>query len=318
MARGRAADSPPEIPIKGWKDIALRVKGELAADHVGLIAAGVAFYGLLAIFPGIAAIMAIAGLVTEPGVIVAQLESIAAMLPQEAAAIIIDQAKSVTGSEEGGLGLAAFIGVALAIWSASKGVASLMEGVNVAYDEDETRGFFRLTFVKLALTLGLMFGFLLVVLIMVALPALLALFQFGAFAETAAMVIRWPVLLFVAVVGLSILYRFAPSRDDAKWRWITPGAGVATLAWVLGSAAFAVYVRNFGSYNETFGTLGGVVILLMWLWLSAYIVLLGAELDAEMEAQTRKDTTIGDREPMGQRDAVKADELGEAALKPAE
>ncbi len=312
MSRGRTAAHPHQIPAGGWKDIALRTKDEIERDHVGLIAAGVAFYGLLAIFPGIAAVMAIGGLVTEPSMLVDQLDRLAAIMPQQAADIILSQAREVAGSREDGLGLAAAVGILLALWSASKGVSSLMEGLNVAYDEEETRGFFAKTLTKLGLTVGLVVGLLLCIAIAVGLPVILAVLPGDTLTEALVTVLRWPLILLIATAGLAVLYRFGPARSDAKWRWLTPGAGVACVLWVLGSLAFAFYVRNFASYNETFGTLGGVVVLLMWMWLSAFIVLLGAELDSEMEAQTRRDTTTGPEEPMGSRGAVKADTLGDA------
>ena len=311
MDRGRHAESPTEIPAKGWKDILLRVKDEIGTDQVGLVAAGIAFYGLLAIFPGIAAAMAVAGLFYEPQMVTQQLDALSAILPAEATDIILGQAQEVAGSREGGLTLAAIGGVLIALWSASKGVDSLVGGMNIAYDETEKRGFIKRKAVVLVLTLGMVVGLMLVVGLLVAVPAVLAFMQLGA-TETWAMVLRWPLVLLVAWAGISILYRYGPSRANAEWRWITPGAGVACLLWLLGTAAFALYVRSFASYNETFGTLGGVVVLLMWLWLTAYVILLGAELDSEMEAQTRVDTTTGPNQPMGSRGAVKADNLGAA------
>ncbi len=312
MARGRFAEAPHEIPRAGWKDIFLRVKDEIAADHVGLIAAGVAFYALLALFPAIAAAVALTGLFTEPGWLVSQIEGMAALLPQQATEIILTQAKEVAGSEEGGLGLAALVGIGLALYSASKGMASLIEGLNVAYDETEKRGFVMLTLVKLGLTVFLILGLLLAAAVSVAIPVALQFIHLGPATELLIQVVSWIVLLLLATAGLAFIYRKAPSRVDAKWRWVTPGAFVAILLWAAGSLAFGWYVSNFGSYNETFGTLGGAVVLLMWLWLSAFIILLGAELDAEIEAQTRVDTTVGPGMPMGERGAVKADTLGEA------
>ena len=310
--RGRRADAPTGIPAKGWKDVALRVWGEIGKDHVGLIAAGVAFYGLLAIFPGIAAAMAIAGLVTEPQQIVDQLQQVSQVLPQEAATIIVDQAAAVAGSEEGGLGLAAIVGILLAIYSASKGMSSLMEGLNVAYDEEEKRGIVHRTIDTLWLTLMLILGLLIGLGSTIVLPAVLGILGLGDTLEWVVSFARWPILLVLTLLGLAVLYRFGPSRDHPQWSWLTPGAAVATVLWVIGSAGFAFYVSNFASYNETFGALGGAIILLMWLWLSAYIVLIGAELNSEMEAQTRKDTTVGPDQPMGTRGARKADRLGEA------
>ena len=312
MARGREATSPTQIPASGWKDILLRVKDEIASDHVGLVAAGIAFYSLLAIFPGIGAIMAIAGLVAEPDVVSGQIETLGAILPEQAAEIIISQATEVAGSQEGGLGLAAVVGILLSLWSASAAMSSTMEGLNVAYDETESRGFFHRTAMRLILTLGVIAGFFVTVVVIIVLPVMLELLPIGSLAETAATLLRWPLVAAIAVGGLAILYRYGPSRDNAEWKWATPGAGVAVVLWLVASVAFAVYVRNFGSYQESFGTLGGVIVLLTWLWISAYIVLLGAELDAEIESQTRHDTTVGKAMPMGRRGAEAADDLGEA------
>ncbi len=312
MSRGRFAQAPHQIPKAGWKDILFRVKDELAEDHVGLIAAGVAFYALLALFPAIAAAVALTGMFTEPGWIVEQIEAMSGLLPQQATEIIIAQATEVAGSEEGGLGLAALIGLGLAIYSASKGMASLIEGLNVAYDETEKRGFIRLTLTKLALTVFLILGVIIAAAVSVAIPVAMQFIGLPESTEILIQAVSWLVLVVLASAGLAVIYRKGPSRDDAKWRWVTPGAFVAILLWGAGSFAFGWYVSNFGSYNETFGTLAGAIVLLMWLWLSAYIILLGAELDSEMEAQTRADTTTGTSMPMGERGAVKADTLGEA------
>jgi membrane protein len=315
MARGRTADIPTDIPAKGWKDIAFRLKDEIAEDHMSLIAAGVAFYGLLALFPAITALIAISGLLVEPNTVIDQLSSLRGVVPEEVIAIVTDQATAVAGSREGGLGLAAIFGLLLALYSASKGMASLMEGINVAYDETEERGFIRLKLVTFGLTLFLMFGLVVALLAMLGLPAVLAVFNFGGVAEALASLISFAVLLVLTMLGLAVLYRYGPSRDEPEWNWASAGAVIGCILWLIASAGFAFYVSNFGTYNESFGTLAGVIVLLMWFWISAFIILLGAELNAEMEAQTRKDTTQGHDEPMGQRDAEKADNLGEAAGK---
>ena len=312
MARGRKAETPMEIPAPGWKDILLRVKDEIAADHVSLVAAGVAFYALLAIFPAVTALMALAGLVMEPSQVTAQLESLTNLIPEEAANIILGQAVAVTGSEETGLGWAFLIGLALALYSASKGVGSLMEGLNVAYDEDETRGFVSKLIWTLGLTLMLIGVLLLGLAATLAVPAVVAFLALPDWVETLLTYGSWVLLAALTALALAVLYRYGPARDDAEWKWLTPGSIIACILWIVASIGFSIYVSNFGSYNESFGSMAGAIILLMWLWISAFIVLLGAEFNSEMEAQTRKDSTTGPDEPMGQRDAVKADKLGRA------
>lgn len=315
MSRGRNAQTPIEIPAAGWKDIVFRLKDEIATDRVGLIAAGVAFYGLLALFPAITAMVAISGLLVEPSEIVEQLRGLSGIMPEEVIAIITKQATAVAGSREGGLGLAALFGILVALYSASKGMASLMQGINVAYDEEEERGFIKLKLVTFGLTIFLMIGLLLAVLSMLALPAVLAFLSLGAIIEGVITVCLWIGLVGLTILGLSVLYRYAPSRDAPEWKWASVGAIVGCGIWIVASIGFAYYVSNFGSYNESFGTLAGVIVLLMWFWISAFIILLGAELNSELEAQTRTDTTVGPDAPMGARDAVKADNLGEAAGK---
>ena len=294
MADAPAADQTPRTdtkakPGRSWWRLLVNVYKEIGEDHVGLISAGVAFYGLLAIFPGIVAAMAIAGLVMDPQTVVTQLEGLSRFLPQEAAGIVIDQAIAVAGSESGGLGLAALFGILVALYSASKGVTSLMDGLNVAFEVEEKRGLIKYYLTAFALTIGLIVGFLLIIAILALLPVLLGIFRFGDFTQTLVGLIRWPVVLAVLALGLAVLYRYAPSRGPVPWHWITPGAGAACIFWLVGSVIFAIYVQNFGAYNETFGALGGVIVLLTWLWLSAFIVLMGAEVDSEIERQDKEE-----------------------------
>lgn len=304
---GHDATGPRQIPWRGWWQIAKRVWNALSTDHVSLVAAGVAFYGLLALFPAITAIMALAGVVLDPGQVTEQVEAVSALMPEAATEIIIGQATSAAGSQEGALGLAALLGLGLAIWSASKGVGSLMEGMNVVHGETEDRGFVRLTLTRLGLTLFLIVGMISGLVATIVLPSILQLLTLGATTELLIGVGRWAALIFLTILGLGVLYRYAPSRKPPKWRWLTPGAVLATIGWIAASGGFAFYVQNFGSYHETFGALAGVVILLMWLWISAYLILLGAEVNAEAEAQTRADTTVGPSMPAGARGAAKAD-----------
>lgn len=312
MARGRDANSPVQIPVKGWKDIAWRVKDEIAADRVGLIAAGVAFYGLLALFPAITAIVAITGLVVEPTQVADQINQLSGLMPKEVITIITDQATAVAGSREDGLGLAAILGILIALYSASKGMASLIQGINVAYDEDETRGFFTLYSVIFGLTLFLIFGLITALLATIAVPIFLAFVNLGPVVELLTTIGLWVGLVAMTMLGLSVLYRYAPSRNSPKWSWASFGACIGCVIWIVASAGFAFYVSKFGTYNESFGALAGVIVVLMWFWISAYIILLGAELNAEVEAQTKIDTTVGAPQPMGERGATKADTLGDA------
>ncbi|WP_245190744.1 YihY/virulence factor BrkB family protein [Jannaschia formosa] len=288
------------------------MKDELTADHVGLVAAGCAFYGLLAVFPAITALMSIAGLALAPDEVVSALDGVSSVVPEDVATILLDQATAVAGSQTGGLTLGLILGVALALWSASAGVGSLIEGLNVAYDETEERGFVKLKLLTLVLTLGMILGVLVAAVLIVALPIVLEMFAFTPWIETLIAWTRFLPLALLFLAGLALLYRFGPDRDGARLAWLTPGALLALVLWLIMSVGFSLYVSNFASYNETFGSLAGVIVLLTWMWLSAYVILIGAEVNSELEAQTARDTTTGRPEPMGQRGAVKADELGSA------
>ena len=313
--RGRGAERPREIPKPGWRDILIRTWNEMSRDHVSMVAAGVAFYGLLALFPAIAAIVSIWGLMFDPAAIEGQIEQVSSALPEDAAAIVEEQAKSVAEGAGGSAGVAAIAGLLLTLYSATKGVKSLIEGLNIIYDEEEKRGFVRINLVAFGLTLALVVMMLAVLGLIVVLPVLLGGLGLGGTAQTLIGLLRWPLLALVAVIGLAVLYRFAPSRDAPRWRWITWGAVIATVLWVVGSIAFSIYVRNFGSYNETYGSIGAAIVLLMWFWLSAFIVLMGAELNSEIEHQVLVDTTTGPSRAMGERGAVKADTIGKPRAK---
>lgn len=310
-SHGREADRPRDIPKRGWRDIAFRVKDELGKDNVGLISAGVAFYGLLAIFPAIAAVISLWALLFDPQQIGQQIEAASGFLPEDAARIIQNQGSKATGEAGAGLSLAAIGGLLLAIYSSAKGVKALIMGLNIVYDEDETRGFIRRNILALLLTFVLILAMIVALAIVIVIPILLELIGLSPMADTLVSLARWPVLLVVAVFGLAVLYRYAPSRKEPRWQWVSPGALTATVLWMIASILFSVYVRNFGNYNETYGSLGAVVILLMWMWLSAYIVLLGAEINAETEHQTAEDSTKGAAKPMGERGAYVADTVGE-------
>ena len=308
--RGRRADHPAQIPTSGWRDILLRAWKELSDDHVSLIAAAVAFYGLLALFPAIGALISIWALALDPLRIEQQIGTLSGVLPPDAAAIVKEQAHKVA-ADVGGLSLGAALGIVLALYGAAKGMKALIEGLNIIYDEQEERGFIRLNLVALTLMLVVILAMIVAIGAIVIVPLLLNTIGLGPIAETLLGLLRWPILFGVALIVLAIIYRYGPSRAPARWRWVSWGAAVATAIWTLGSVAFSLYVQNFGSYNETYGSLGAVVILLMWFWLSAFIVLLGAELNSEMEHQTERDSTTGPPQPLGRRGAYVADHVGE-------
>ncbi len=308
--RGREADRPSQIPKSGWRDILIRTKNEVTADHVSMIGAGVAFYGLLALFPAIAATLSIWGLAFDSQQLQQQIDTISAFLPQQAATLVRDQVSQVAANA-GGLSLAASGGILLTLYSASKGVKALIEGLNIVYDEEEKRGLIKLNLVALGLMLAVIVAMLAALGLIIVVPALLGNLGQSPLVQTTISLLRWPVLTVGAMVILAVLYRYGPSRDRPRWRWVSWGAAIATVVWILGSIAFSLYVRNFGSYNETYGSIGAVIILLMWLWLSACMVLLGAEVNAEMEHQTERDSTTGEPRPIGSRGAHVADDVGQ-------
>lgn len=272
-------------PSGGWLQLLKNVYGETVADHLSITAAGVAFYGLLALFPAIAALISLAGLVFDPAQIVGQLQQWAATLPPSAAEIIQGQGESLADSAGSALSFGLIGGLALSLYSASKGTKTLMEGMNVAFDVEETRGLLKLNLQAFGLTLLLIFGLLLAAGLGVVLPLITDALALSSGTVFLVNLTRWVILALVVITGLSFFYQYGPDRPGVQWRWITPGAVVAVVLLVGATALFSVYVGNFGNYNETYGTLGGVIVLLTWLWLSAYIILLGAELNSELERQ---------------------------------
>ncbi|MBW3641357.1 MAG: YihY family inner membrane protein [Actinobacteria bacterium] len=281
---GRGADSPADIPGRGWKAILKRTVKQLKVDNASLIAAGAAFYVFLALVPALVAVISLYGLIADPADVSRQLDTVLATLPADAASVVRDQMTAVTGQGETGLGLSLAISVVVALVGASKGVLALVTALNIAYDEDETRGFVRLRALALALTVGLAVAAVVGTGAMVVVGNLGE--RLGSIGRVTVSVVRWPALAALVVLGLSVLYRYAPDRKAPPWRWVTPGAVVATVLWLVGSIAFSVYVGSFGNYNETYGLLGGVVVLLLWLLLTSYAIVFGAELDREAERQS--------------------------------
>ena len=308
--RGRGADTPQEIPAKGWKDIAKRTGKEVKADQVPLLAAGVAFYVLLALFPAIIAGVSIYGLVADPQTVRDQINRLAETLSPETATLIGTQIQQVTSSAGGALGLATIIGILTALWSASSGMKALITGVNLAYDEPEGRKFVKLRGLSILMTLGAMVLLGVALALIVGFPAVPD--SWPTVLQWTAAILRFVLLAVLLMAGLAALYRYAPDRDKPKWGWASPGSVAATLLWVLASVGFSIYVNAFGNYNKTYGALAGIIILMFWLYLTAFVVLVGAELNAEMELQTAKDTTAGPEQPLGEREAHAADHVAEA------
>ena len=301
---GGDAEKPTEIPAKGWLDIVKRGWAEAKVDQVPLMGAGVAFFAFLALFPGIIALVTLYGLFADPAVIADQVNSLSAM-PAEVRELIVNQINTMNRSA---LGWGAVISIAIALFSASGGVNNLMTAINIAYDEQDKRN----AIVKRLIALGLTVGAIVFLVVMLALVGVVPPLINAAFGDNPVVswlleAARW--LLLIALVGaaLAVLYRIAPDRDAPKMRWVSVGAAIATLLWLLASIGFSVYVSTFGNYAKTYGVFAGIVVLLVWLWITSYAVLLGAEINAEAEQQTAQDTTRGPSRPMGERDAVTAD-----------
>ena len=305
---GGKAERPTEIPARGWLQVAKRGWKEAKADQVPLLAAGVAFYAFLAIFPGLIAVVTIYGLFADPATIANQLNSMTTALPDEASQIITDQVTALSSRRQA-LGVGLIISVVIALWSASAGISNLLTAVNVAYDEEEKRGFVKKRLMSLGLTLAaIVFMVIILGLVAVLPPLLQAVFGTGALSWL-LQIAGWLVMVVLVAIALAVIYRLGPDRDAPRMRWVSVGAVVATAIWLIASIGFSIYTATFGNYAKTYGVFAGIVVLLFWLWLTMYAILLGAEINAEAEQQTVADTTKGQEEPLGQRGAVKADSI---------
>ena len=312
---GAHAGRPQEVPAKGWFQIAQRGWKEFNADQMMLIAAGVAFYAFLSLVPALVAAMLVYGLVYDPEQVKTQIESLSGVLPSSAQSLLSDQLTSLASANKQGLGIGLVVSLLASLWSASGGTGNLITAVNTAYDEDETRGFVKRKALALLLTVGAIVVFVVTVALVAVFPAVANALSLPTPLRIGLEALRWLLVLVVIGGSLAVLYRVAPDRDAPKMRWVSVGAAVAVVLWIVASVVFSLYVNNFGSYGKTYGSLAGVVVLLLWLWLSLVAVLLGAEINAESEKQTVRDTTRGPDRPMGERDALKAD-LGPADPEP--
>jgi membrane protein len=310
--RGREAEHPRQIPLAGWKDILLRLWRRMNADNLTLVAAGVAFYAMLAIFPALAAFVSTYGLIADPGKVRETAIELSAFMPAEAGKLLIDALSALVARATSQLSIGLIFSVLIALWSARAGLAALMTGLNIANEEEEKRGFLEQQVVAMLLTMGALLFAGVVVIAIGIIPLILAFLPIEDTQRTLLGLARWPILAFLMMIAMAVLYRYAPSRREPKWQWVSRGAVVATLLWLVASAGFSFYVTHFGSYDAMYGSVGAVVILLLWFWLSALIVLLGAALNAEAEHQTLRDTTRGAPKPLGRRGAHMADTVGAA------
>lgn len=311
--RGRNADGPQQILAAGWKDVLLRTYREINDDRVTLIATAVTYYLLLSLFPTITAFVSIYGLFADPATVSEHINLLAAVVPEGGMVIIQEQLTKLTGTGRTTLGIALLVSVAIALWSASSGIKTMFEAMNVAYDEREERNFFVLNGTALLFTLAGIIGAMFMIAAAILVPAVLALIGLGESFEWLLRIGSYVLLAIALMLGLAALYRFGPSRQQAKWRWVSPGAALATVIILVVSLLFSWYAANFGNYDATYGSLGGLIALLTWMWITVTAVIIGAELNSEAERQTRRDSTAGPDSPLGYRDAVAADTVGEPA-----
>jgi membrane protein len=311
--RGRSATSPEHIPMPGWKDILVRSWREVSENNIFLVAGGVTYAMLLALFPALAALVSIYGLLLDPAQVERQVAALSNFLPQESTQMIGDQLHKLVTASSGSLSISAGAALLLALWSASRGMIGLITAFNIAYEQKETRGFLKLNLVAVVLTVLMLVGGTVIIALVGVLPAVLQIIGLESSTKWLLLVLEWPLLIAVVTTGLAVLYRYAPNRQAPRWQWVSLGAIVATFLWLLGSVAFTVYVTHFNSYDKTYGSLGGVVVMLTWLYLSAFVTLFGAVINAQSERQTQADTTVGKDKPMGARRANAADTVGEAS-----
>jgi membrane protein len=310
--RGREAADPRQIPALGWRDILWRVVWAIPEDRVLATAGSVAFFTLLAIFPAIAVVVSLYGLIADASTIGDHLVLLAGILPPGALDLIRDQIVAIVSKQTQTLSLAFAVSLAVALWSANSGMGALFDALNVVYSEKEERSLLRFYLTTFVFTIGAVLFLVAAIGGVVVLPIVLKLVGVPLSAEIVLSVVRWPVLLAVVILALAAIYRFGPSRRTARWQWVSVGSVAAAILWILGSMAFSWYVASFDSYNRTYGSLGAGVGFMVWIWVSVVIVLIGGEINAEMEHQTARDTTEGSEKPLGARGATMADHVGPA------
>jgi membrane protein len=308
--RGRHARHPFQIPWAGWKDILWRTYREMNSDRLLSIAGGVAFFVLFAIFPAITALVSAYGIFFNAADIGQNLSLMNDVVPSNVLDILRGQAARIAAQSNRTLSIVFIAGILVTLWSAMGGVKAMIDALNVIYEQQERRNFFKLNFIALLFTLGGFAAFLLAIGAVVILPLAFSILGLGSDAGVLIQILRWPALLVVLLAGLAILYRYGPDRRAARWQWVSVGSVLASVVWIAASFLFSWYLAKFNTYNATYGSLGAVLAMMMWLWISSMVVLLGAELNAEIEHQTAQDSTVGEEKPLGERGAVMADTVG--------
>lgn len=315
IGRGRDANKPSQIPAKGWKDTLYRIKYEVGHDRISLISAAMSYYAFLAFVPAITAIVLMYAWINDPGEIATHIAKAGNFIPNEFQTILKDQLTALASKAQTTLGFSAITALLISLYSSSKACSAIIDGMNIIHEEEEKRNFFKRNLTSIGLTfIGIVLSVFAIV-VVVAIPALLANFEFGDTIEKVVGGVSWLILLSLFSFYLSVIYRFAPCRKKPKWRWVSWGAMIASVFWAIASLMFSWYAAEFGEFNKTYGSLGAIVVLLMWLYISSFVILMGAEINAELEHQTAKDTTIGPPKPMGQRHATMADTVGESVAK---
>lgn len=308
--RGRNSTTPGDIPILGLRDVIWRVVEQASRNRIALIAAGLSYYLLLALFPSLAALVSLYGFFADPSAIATYMGPLHSILPPGAFGMIEDQLAALALQNTSSLGIGFATGLAIALWSSRNGVLAFFDAMNVAYNEDEKRGFMRINLLAFAFAIGILIVLILILAALALLPAIFTFIMPDSWLEPFLMTLRWPLLAMLVGFATSCLYRYGPSREPARMRWLSWGAVLSTCAWLIASLAFSHYLQNFGDYSSTYGTLGAVAGFMVWSWLSAVIVILGAVLNGELEHQTARDTTTGEPRPMGARGAYVADSVG--------
>ena len=308
--RGRMAGNPTEIPARGWRDILVRVYKRIIQDRIGLIAAGVTFYVILGLFPAIVALVSIYGLLTDASALQDQIQFLAGYVPQDALSLLATELQRITDLRGGSLGIAAIASIAVALWSVNTAVLALFQALNVAYGEAEKRSIFRLYGIGIAVTLGIIVVAIIVVNTIIVLPLLLTALGFSERAEFIMRLLSAPLFFVLMTAAASVLYRIGPSRRDARWHWISLGSVLFSVLWIAVALGLSFYLSRFADYTATYGSLGAAIGLMLWVYAAVYIFLAGAEINAEIEHQTSRDTTVGPDRPMGARGAHVADTLG--------